>query len=102
MSFEDENRKRYCRGAQSEMTKSPALARLLACSAPAPPQWRPIETAPKDFTRSLFVAASGRMRVDGYHKDQRRDGHAPDDYPRWQELPGDRYTHWMPLPEGPK
>ena len=61
--------------------------------------WQPIESAPMDFGKYLFITKSGRYRVDGYNKKQ-FDIQAC--RPRWSEAPRDPYTHWMPLPPEPK
>lgn len=77
------------------------LARIDA--ALAEPQWRPIETAPKDGTQLLLVSEDG-VQVVGYWG---KHNHVPlYGWLRPVELYGEEVdgldpTHWMPLPEKP-
>jgi hypothetical protein len=91
------------------MTIMPRMGTCLYCGhdheafryhMPAP-QWRTIDTAPKDRTKALFFTANGIMRVDGFHATQPVERDEQNKYPRWREVPADRYTHWMPLPAPP-
>jgi hypothetical protein len=83
------------------------------------PQWRPIETAPKDGTFVLIAVPEGELEsgpvtIGQYLRFEERDedgkfkpGHF---YPAtgWCGMDGDGHpsdcepTHWMPLPEGPQ
>lgn len=70
-------------------------------------EWQPIETAPKDRTRILVLAAKSyskstshmamRMEVDFWHNTK------SDGYNGYGHFNGEFYpaTHWMPLPAPP-
>jgi len=61
--------------------------------------WLPIETSIVDNKEYLFVTKSKRQRVDRFHPSQHTTVNTD---LRWQERPGDRYTHYKELPEVPK
>lgn len=70
------------------------------------PQWKPIETAPKDGTHiPLYFPSYHEGKVDVYYFTEGYDYEGS-----WDGLEGyspigdyeDQPTHWMPLPEGPK
>lgn len=69
-----------------------------ACVAWDRSQWQPIETAPRDGTRVLFFAppAKGENRGSVQRIDRWKDYHG-----WWEMRPGQPYTHWRILPEGP-
>jgi hypothetical protein len=58
--------------------------------------WIPIKESPVDTKERIFITKSGKQRVDRFHPSQ----HATDSTDlRWQERPGDRYTHFKELSE---
>jgi len=61
--------------------------------------WLPIKTSIVDNKEYLFVTKSKRQRVDRFHPSQHTTVNTD---LRWQERPGDRYTHYKELPEVPK
>lgn len=77
-----------------------------ALSAPAVPQWMPIESAPKDvyvlvacpsgYTTTEWVFTTAIMCTD--YKRGRWIDHANDDLSDWGMVP----AHWMPLPAAPQ
>jgi hypothetical protein len=68
---------------------------LLAAPAPAVPEWRPIETAPKDGTIVLSVNMDGGISLQPSKHIHNMIAAAKEDAePCW-------YTHWMPLPPAP-
>ena len=82
----------------------PALTSSEAAAIRERLEWRPIETAPKDGTAVLCLAADGTVRVgrrklsfekSGKYECFRSDEHAPGH--SWSIIP----THWQPLPEPP-
>jgi hypothetical protein len=64
-----------------------------------PHEWQPIDTAPKDGTRILFLAYGDMVYAGDWN--ECRESFEPDFWegPNFDE--GD-ITHWMPLPEPPK
>lgn len=87
-----------------------------ALSAPAVPQWMPIEAAPKDGTEVLLsngtdVSAGNWLhREGGIHERRDLEGRYIDQdedegYDGWIDWSGGmnpKPSHWMPLPESPK
>ena len=67
---------------------------LLAALAPAPGQWQPIETAPKDGGYILLTNSEERSTQIGFWN-----GSSWDDGDFYDSM-GD-FTHWMPLPIAP-
>lgn len=78
----------------------PAMRKMLPVINP-PPEWQPIETAPKDGTNILIAYR------DGYFGDMVVTKAAWDeDKEKWDKLFSNEYikdipTHWMPLPKPP-
>ena len=58
-------------------------------------EWQPIETAPKDGTTILAI---GKLRMYLIHWVKGFWLNSEYVY----EVPNDRYTHWMPLPNPPE
>jgi len=61
--------------------------------------WLPIETSIVDNNEYLFITKTKKQRVDRFHPSQYAKVNTD---LRWQERPGDRYTHYKLLPENPK
>jgi hypothetical protein len=64
---------------------------------PAPVQWQPVETAPKDVSVLLYGAKRLEVCVGMHHS---RDGWVTDTTSEWASMYPP--THWMPLPAAPE
>lgn len=60
--------------------------------------WKPITESVVDGKQYLFLTKSKLQRVDGFHYSQHPTKNTD---LRWQEKPGDRYTHFQELPDAP-
>lgn len=88
--------------AQTDMDCMDSISAVLASTAAAPaPEWRPIETAPKDGTWFIAFGPAGTEIVNeppgcyiGHWKKGRKGW---DGFGRVTSYP----THWMPLPSAP-
>lgn len=86
----------YWKAEHGDATPPPILIQVLAKHFPAAPQWKSIETAPRDGTLRLFCNAHFKQQWVGCF--ERLKGVWVDQLGFVPEPP----THWMPLPEPPK
>jgi len=60
--------------------------------------WLPIDQSIVDEKEYLFITKNKKQRVDRFHPSQYATTNTE---LRWQEKPGDRYTHFQELPDAP-
>lgn len=70
------------------------LDRMIKAECTELDPWLPIETSIVDNNEYLFITKTKKQRVDRFHPSQYAKVNTD---LRWQERPGDRYTHYKLL-----
>lgn len=70
------------------------LITAMMCECKELDPWLPIETSIVDNNEYLFITKTKKQRVDRFHPSQYAKVNTD---LRWQERPGDRYTHYKLL-----